>query len=62
MLFARLGLISRSRYWPEMPARFGMITRSAMMHPQPLIHPVPGPKARTPHVKFVPQSASALFM
>ena len=45
-----------------MPARFGMITRSAMMIPQPPSQPVRGPMARVAQVKVVPQSGSARFM
>ena len=61
MLSAALSLNSSTRYWPDMPARFGMITRSATMQPQPAIQPAFGPNALTPQVKLVPQSGSALF-
>ena len=52
---------SSSRYCPDTPARLGMITRSATMQPHPAIQPVFGPNARTPQVKLVPQSGSALL-
>ena len=56
-----LALKSRKTYWPAIWARLAITRMSAAMMPHPPSQPVLGPKARTPQVKVVPQSGSALL-
>ena len=52
---------SRKTYCPAIWARLAITRMSAAMIPHPPSQPVLGPKARTPQVKVVPQSGSALL-
>ncbi len=56
-----LALNSRKTYCPATWARLAMTSTSAATMAHPPSQPVLGPKARTPQVKVVPQSGSALF-
>ncbi len=48
-------------YEPAICDRFAITMMSAMMMPQPPIHPTRVPKARAAQVNVVPQSGSALL-
>src|SRR6476620_6321882 len=50
-----------NEYEPAIWARFAITMMSAMMMPQPPIHPVRVPNARAAQVNVVPQSGSALL-
>ena len=61
VLWMPSSLASVKEYDPAIWARFAITMMSAMMMPQPPIHPTMGPNARVAQVKVVPQSGSASF-